>query len=227
MARAATSLQRLRMMSIFVFGLLVAGCGLGRHSYVSMADRTGMAPDTADGGQWDISTEAVRPSVVRELGYDPTTHGLRVRRHPNATRAVSLTASSAMHQPTVAATWRAACRGHCLLAERFAGDAPTDVTIHGSEITVTVTNGDRLGNQGWPSPSDAAAVVDGRFAFACNADFCAARLPSRDKGRLGRTDPTEGLLATRTATTSPRRPTATRVRRLATLASQPAQSVQP
>ena len=187
MTIANTSLQGLRLLSFIVLGLLLAGCGSSSDSRMSMDDGTGMAPDMVDLGQWEIILEEVQPGVFWEVGYENTTHGLRLRFDPNDLSSVSLTASSAMHQPMVAATWRGEYWGYYLF-DRFSGDAQIDVTIQGSDVTAAVTYSNFLGNQGWHITSDAAAVVDGRFAFTGNAVFTDATLPYSGEGQFGGTD---------------------------------------
>ena len=184
----STSLQGLRLLSFIVLGLLLVGCGSSSDSRMSMDDGTGMAPDVVDLGQWEIIMEEVQPGVSWELGYENTTHGLRSRFDPNDPSSDPLTASSAMHQPTVAAAWRGEYFGYYQSSDRFSGDAQIDVTIQGSDVTAAVTYSDFLGNQGWHITSDAAAVVDGRFAFTGNVELTEGTLPYSGEGQFGGTD---------------------------------------
>ena len=197
MTIANTSLQGLRLLSFIVLGLLLAGCGSSSDSrmsmddgvdMMSMDDGTDMAPDMVDLGQWEIIREEVQPGQLLDLGYENTTHGLRARFDPNDVSSVSMTASSAMHQPTVAAAWRGEYWGFYQVFDRFSGDAQIDVTIQGSDVTATVTYSDFLGNQGFHITSDAAAIVDGRFAFTGNVEFSGKTLPYSGEGQFGGTD---------------------------------------
>ena len=186
MTFASTSHRRIRLPSILILGLFLTACGGSSDSPTSMDDGMGMPPVMVDLGQWNIIEEDVQ-GVIWELGFENTTHGLRVRFDPQG-GPVSLTDSSPTHQPAVEATWRGEYWGYYLFNDRFDGDAEIDVTIQGSNVTASVTYSDFLGNQGWDITSDPAAVVDGRFALTGDVTFSDAVLPFTGEGQFGGTD---------------------------------------
>ena len=189
MTFASTPHQQIKVLWIVILGSLLTACGGSSDSptTMSMDGGTDMAPNVVDLGQWNIIEEEVQPGVIWELGFENTTHGLRVRYDPQG-GPTSLTASSPMHQPTVEATWRGEYWGYHQTATRFIGNSEIDVTIQGSSVTASVTYYDFMGNQGWHITLEPADVVDGRFALTGNVPFTDGAVPLTGEGQFGGTD---------------------------------------
>ncbi len=160
------------LSAILAMGLMLAGCGgSGDDSRTPMSNT--MEPPTAgpndmnDLGEWTVVMENGRAT-----GYEHTGHGLTARFDATGENPM-ITASSPMHQPTVAGTWsgRWAARYTALTSEPGAldetddGTATIGVTIAGGDVEAILTYSG-IDVPGLPSSmsSAPASVTDGRFA---------------------------------------------------------------
>ena len=206
---AITLLRRLRLLAFVALGLFLAGCGSSSESRMdmdggtdtsmedgmdtgmedgmdtSMEDGMDTAPDMVDLGQWDDVLEEVQPGEIWWLGFENTTHGLRVRYDP-AGGPVSLTEAAATHQPTVEGTWQGYYYGFHNFTEDVYDAARIDVTIQGSNVTASVTYYGLL--DAGDVISDPSPVTDGRFAISGDMMLDGASVTFAGEGQFGGTD---------------------------------------
>ncbi len=155
------------LSAILAMGLTLAGCGGSGDDSSTMDPPTAGPNEMTDLGEWTVVMENGRAT-----GYEHTGHGLTARFDATGGNPM-ITASSPMHQPTVAGTWsgRWAARYTALTSEPGAldetddGTATIGVTIAGGDVEAVLTYSG-IDVPGLPSSmsSDPAPVTDGRFA---------------------------------------------------------------
>ncbi len=163
---------------ILVMSLIIGGCG-GSGGSGGGGPSAGIGMD--DLGEWSVISQG---SIA--VGFEHTEYALRAQFDADGSNP-TITASSPMHQPTVAGTWSGKWSGRYSLNDYLdgqdSGNARINVTIAGDDVFATLVYSD-IDIQGVASSISfaRASVTNGRFAPRATVS-----VPTETGGRVSRT----------------------------------------